>query len=274
MAAAVCGQALATDEIIYHKQELGSVSLGVEVTSGKYGTPDNTTGLYMPLTLTWFPNSRLDVGVEIPFLYQSTSYQTNSTTQTSVPATAIFHGRGSGGMAANHSTTATSSSMDSHDSGIGDLIFRFGVIALFENDRVPQLRPSVYIKAPTASSSNGLGTGELDAGAGIEASKWIGDTHLTGEMFYNYAGKVAGLGLKNYFSYTAGLGYQVTANLQPMLLVNGSTQTYTGSEGLLELRTRLLWTISKTTTLDMFVSRGIASSSPDIGGGIAAIYSF
>jgi len=243
LAATVCGQALATDEIIYHKQELGSISLGVEVTSGKYGTPDSTTGLYMPLTLTWFPNSRLDVGVEIPYLYQSTSY-------------------------------SDSMGIDSHASGIGDLIFRFGVIALFENDRVPQLRPSVYIKAPTASASDGLGTGKPGAGAGIEASKWIGDTHLTGEMFYNHTDKVSGLGLKNYFSYTAGVGYQITGNLQPMLLVNGTTSTYTGSEGQLELRTRLLWTISKSMTLDMFVSSGIANSSPDIGGGITAIYSF
>lgn len=77
----LCGRALASDDIIYHKQDQGSVSLGVEVNSGSYGTPDTITGLYMPLVLTWFPTSRIDLGVEIPFVYQNTSFSTIGTSQ-------------------------------------------------------------------------------------------------------------------------------------------------------------------------------------------------
>lgn len=270
---ALYSQVSANEEIIYHKQEKGSVSLGVEVNSGKYGTSDTTTGVYMPLIATWFPNSRIDVGVEIPFVYQSTSY-TTTVSGVSVPVTTVTRGRGGRTSYTTTSTPSSTGSTDLSASGIGDLIFRFGVIALIENGKLPQIRPSVYIKAPTASTSDGLGTGELDAGVGVEASKWIGDTRLTGEVFYNYLGKVPALSLKDYFSYTAGAGYQVTEILQPMLLVKGSTQTSSGSDGQLELRARLLCTLTKATTLDAFISKGISKYSPDYGGGIAVIYSF
>lgn len=273
LALVMCGPALASDDIIYHNQERGSVSLGVEVNSGEYGTPNTITGVYMPLILTWFPTSRIDLGVEIPFVYQNTSYTTVGTSQTTVP---VSTRRGARGIMATSSptSTTTSGSADSSASGLGDLIFRAGVIAYFESDYVPQLRPSVYVKAPTADEAEGLGTGELDAGAGIEASKWIDDTHLTGEMFYNYQGKVAGLGLKNYFNYTAGAGYQITEQLQPMVLVKGSTATSSGLEAPLELRARLLWSMTKAATLDTFVSHGLSDSSPEYGGGVAMIYSF
>ena len=270
------GQASGSDETIYHDQNVGSINMGAEVNSGDYGTANRTTGVYVPLVLTWFPTSRIDLGIEIPFVYQKTSYVNDGTTQTIVPVTIRGGVRGGRGTTTtSYSTsTATTGTSDVSASGIGDLVFRFGVIAYFESDNIPQLRPSVYVKAPTASDSDGLGTGELDAGAGIEASKWIGDTHLTGEVFYNYLGKVPGIELRNYVNYTAGIGYQITDKLQPMLLGKGSTPTYSGSDGLLELRLRMLWSITESTTLDVFVSRGLSESSPEYGGGAAVIYSF
>ena len=271
------GQASASDETIYHNQNVGSISMGAEMSSGEYGTANRTTGVYVPVVLTWFPTSRIDLGIEIPYVYQSTSYVTNGTTQTIVPVTirgGVRGGRGTTTTSYSTSTATTTGTSDVSASGIGDLVFRFGVIAYFENDKIPQLRPSVYVKAPTASDSDGLGTGEFDAGVGIEASKWLGDTHLTGEVFYNYLGKVPGLELKDYVNYTAGIGYQITDKLQPMLLGKGSTPSSSGSDGLLEIRLRTLWTATESTTLDVFVSRGLSDSSPEYGGGAAVIYSF
>jgi hypothetical protein len=98
--------------------------------------------------------------------------------------------------------------------------------------------------------------------------------HLAGEGFYTYQGKVNGLGLKDYFSFTTLVGYQLTEKLQPMLLVKGATAPSSYSDGLLEARARVIWSLSGTTSLDLFVSHGIADSSPEYGGGLAAIYSF
>jgi len=132
----------------------------------------------------------------------------------------------------------------------------------------------LYIKCPTSNASDGLGTGEFDFGVGVDASKWYGDLHLIGEGFFTYQGKADGCDLKNYFSYTAGAGYQLTKSIEPMLIVKGATAPSDYSGALLEARARLIWSLTGATALDLYGSAGIADSSPDYGGGIAVLYSF
>ena len=269
---ACCSLARAAGEPA-NKQTDFSVSLGVEFASGDYGTNTTTESVYVPLIVTWFPTERIDIGVEVPYIYQSnpnvttTLYQSNQTTTT---LKAVSRRGGPGGSAAATGFGSSGSSV----SGLGDIILRLGVIALFEGDRAPQLRPSLFVKFPTASTSDGLGTGEFDAGGGLEATKWFGSLLLTGEAIYNYQGRAAGFGLKNYLSYTAGFGYQVTHSIRPMLLLKGATAPSNYSGDLLEARLRGLWDITDTTALDLFASHGITDSSPEYGAGIAVVYSF
>lgn len=260
-----------------HKQTNFSASLGIEFASGDYGTNTTTDSLYMPLILTWFPTDRIDIGVEIPYIYQSNAnvttslYQNNQTTTTAKTVTKLG---GPGGGPAVGKTASVAGSSGSSVSGLGDIILRLGVIALFEGDKTPQLRPSLFVKFPTASTSDGLGTGEFDAGGGLEATKWFGNLILTAEALYNYQGRVDGFGLKNYFSYTAGLGYQATNSVRPMLLLKGATAPSSYSGNLLEARIQMLWDITKTTALDLYAAHGITDSSPEYGAGVAVVYSF
>lgn len=255
------------------KPQTASISLGAEFASGKYGTGSTTSSVYMPLIVTWSPSDRFDVGIELPFIYQSSSNVTTSlfsNSPQSTAAAATVDKGGPGGAAALQQNGGSSSSV----SGLGDIIMRFGVIALPEGDKVPQIRPSLFVKFPTANTSDGLGTGEFDAGAGLEVTKWFGDLHLTAEGFYTYQGKADGFGLKNYFSYTGGIGYQLTEHIEPMAIVKGATAPSDYSSGLLEVRARIIWSLTDSMSLDLYGSRGIADSSPEYGGGIAAIYSF
>jgi hypothetical protein len=245
------------------------VSVGAEYASGEAGDGTTTRSTYIPLVVTWFPAPWLDLGVEVPYLVQSGPsgttrlYATHQGTMAKVVA-----GRGPGmGMGSGGGGENT-------QSGLGDIILRLGVIALPEGESIPQLRPSLYVKCPTASKSSGLGTGEFDAGAGVEAIKWLGSTVLTGEALYNYQGKVSGYGLNNFISYTAGAGYQFNGGVQPMLLLKGSTAPSDSSGQLLEARARLYWPLTRSTALDIFVSRGLVASSPDFGGGLAVQYGF
>jgi hypothetical protein len=224
----------------------------------------------MPLIATWSPNDRFDIGVEVPFIYQSSSNVTTSLFNGSQAAKAV-NVTAKGGPGGNSSVSGSSGSSVS---GLGDIIMRLGVIALPEGDKAPQVRPSLFVKFPTANESDGLGTGEFDGGGGLDVSKWFGDLHLAGEALYTWQGKAAGFGLKNYLSYTAGLGYQLTNSLEPMLLVKGATAPSSYSGSLLEARARVVWTITDSTALDIYGSRGLADSSPDYGGGLSVIYSF
>ena len=58
-------------------------------------------------------------------------------------------------------------------SGMGDTLLRAGYHATEEADWLPGVDLVAKIKVPTASESNGLGTGALDGGGGAEAYKWL-----------------------------------------------------------------------------------------------------
>jgi hypothetical protein len=246
-----------------------SVSLGAEYSSGDLGEGATTRSTYLPLQVTWFPTSRLDVGVEVPFLIQSGPggsprlYSMHQGTSAKVVARrGPGMGMGSGGGGQNTET------------GLGDIILRLGMIVLPEGESLPQVRPSLYVKCPTASKSRGLGTGEFDAGMGVEVVKWLGSTVLTGEAIFNYQGRASDYGLTNYFSYSAGAGYQFSGGLQPMVQVKGGTSPSDFSGQLLEARARLYWTLTRSTAVDLFVAKGLADSSPDYGGGLAVQFGF
>jgi len=259
------------------KPQTASVSLGAEFASGDYGTDSTVRSVYMPLIATWSPNDRFDIGIEIPFIYQSRSNITTGlyhASQSTTVAKTTARGGPGGNQQQQAGNSMASGPSKSGVSGLGDIILRLGVIAQTEETKLPQLRPSLFIKCPTANVSDGLGTGEFDIGIGVEASKWFGNTYLTGEGFYTYQGKADGFGLKNYFSFTTGVGYQATESVKPMLIVKGATAPSTGLDGLLEARARVIWSLTGTTALDLYGSRGITDSSPDYGGGMSVIYSF
>jgi hypothetical protein len=264
------------------KPQNASISFGAEYASGTYGTDTTTRSVYLPLIVTWSPNDRVDIGIEVPFLYQSNDNVTTdlyrSSQQDSGPVAkagpgsfgATLNQQGAGGPGGS----AAAGSTDSDVYGLGDIILRFGVIALFEGVNAPRIRPSLFIKFPTADTADGLGTGEFDAGVGLELTKWLGDVHLLADGVYVWQGKADDFALHDYFSYTGGVGYQLTENIEPMLLVKGATAPSDYSSDLLEVRARLIWDLDRATSLDLFGSRGIADSSPDYGGGIAVIYAF
>lgn len=269
-----------------NKQPVASVSFGGEFSSGSYNTENRTNSTYMPLIVSWYPTERIDTSVEIPFIYQSSSQVTTSIYQGSALQTtsSTVARRGGPGMsgvttlqtgiAENGGGVAASENNTSAVSGVGDIILRAGYTPYFESNFIPQIRTAIFLKTPTASASEGLGTGEIDFGGGFDLSKWFGNLHLAGEATYTYQGKVEGFGLKNYVSYNSTVGYQLTDDLQPMLIIKGATSPSIYSDDLLEARVRLFWNLTQTTALDLFAAKGISESSPDYAGGIAVIYSF
>lgn len=261
-----------------------TLGLGAEYATGDYGTPVTTHSVYLPLTATWTPNDRIDLGIEVPYLYQSSSTVTTVIYRTEGMVSSAAMGSGPGGpggpggsfsqtMGGSGGTSSTATSTASV-SGLGDIVVRLGLIARHEGERAPQLRTSLSVKCPTASKKDGLGTGEFDAGLGVDLSKWFGDLHLLGEGVYNYQGRVAGYGLQNYLSFNAGIGYLFGERIQPMLVVKGSTAPSSYVDDLLEVRARTLWSLNRSTVLDLFLARGLTDSGPDYGGGLNLSYSF
>ncbi|MFZ3116374.1 MAG: transporter [Syntrophales bacterium] len=248
-----------------------SAGLGFEFASGKYGTDVTTDSVYMPLTATVYPTARLDVSLEIPYVYQSSSAANVGIFRGSQGQTMgmqdLGADAGSGMM-----TSPTAGGAHNTQSGLGDVVASAGYVLIPESKLMPQIRPSIFVKFPTADKA--LGTGEIDEGFAVALSKWLGDWYSFAEAGYTIQGASATLPLKDYLSYRVGTGYQVTDKLHPMLMLKGATSPAESTTDLLEARLRLIYQASKRTVIEGYLARGLATSSPDYGAGLAIFYDF
>lgn len=266
--------ALAAEETPKKEQTKFSMSLGVEYSTGRYGTDLTTDAVAIPLKLYWYPTDRLDFSLEIPYLYQSNSvttafgmgrFKTSSTQQTG--GVRMTKRNGSSTFASNFDVTRS-------QSGIGDVILKSGYIVLKEGTLIPEIRPEVYVKFPTADKNKGLGTGEFDGGAGVTLNKWVDNWNGYFEGVYNMIGTSQDFTLKDFFSYEAGVGYQVTDRFLPAVAVKGATSPGDGSAPPFEMRIKALYNITGKLAADGYLSKGFTVGTADYGAGAELSYNF
>lgn len=245
-----------------------SLGLGLEFSTGKYGADTRTNAVFVPLSVAVFPSDRLDFFLELPFIYQSNNNVVTSLggsmhgSQTSSGSTTMMgsgSGMGGGGMG---------------ESGIGDITLKAGYVLFQEGDSLPQIRPNIFVKFPTADKNKSLGTGEFDGGVAVEFWKWFEKLGTFAEAGYAIQGKSSSIPLKNYLYYSAGAGYQLSDSFRPMLILKGSTEPVAGVDPLLEARVKLRYQSSKQVGLEGYLAKGITKSSPEFGTGIAVYYDF
>jgi hypothetical protein len=262
----------------YAKEPLLSLGLGFEYANGKYGTDFTTDSIFVPVTVAVYPTKRLDFSVEIPYVYQSSSAvvagmfrgaQMHTMTSTMAATTLVGIGPFGPGM-----TTASAANVKQSQSGLGDITAKGGYILVAEEGYIPKVRPFAFVKFPTADKDKFLGTGEFDGGFGVEVAKWFADWYTFGELGYTFQGKSSVIDVKNYLGYTIGAGYQVTENFRPMFMFKGATPPAEGSSALLEARLKLKYQVTVNTGIDGYLSKGITTSSPDYGVGVAAYMDF
>jgi hypothetical protein len=158
--------------------------------------------------------------------------------------------------------------------GVGDITVKAGYVLVPEKNMIPQIRPNIFVKFPTADKTKSLGTGEYDGGFGLEFWKWMDNWCTYAEAGYAIQGKSSNIALKDYLYYTVGAGYQVTDTFRPMFLLKGSTATVVGGEPSLEARLKLKYQATQHTGVEGYLAKGITASSPDYGTGLAVFYDF
>jgi hypothetical protein len=201
------------------------------------------------------PSDRLYLSVEIPFVYQNNEN--------------VIPGVSNGGA-----TSSASRSTSHSESSLGDIILRTGYSLVVDNGSMPLVRPSAFIKFPTADKSKFLGTGEFDGGFAVEISKWFGKWYPSVEAGYTVQGKSVALALRNYMTYNVGVAYQINDKFVPALLINGTSPPSDGTSSFLEIRLRLKYQMTKHTSIDGFISKGITTFTPEFGTGMAVFYNF
>lgn len=261
-----------------------SVGLGVDFATGDYGTGLTTDSVAVPLIVDIYPTKRLEFELVIPYLYQSNSY--------TVAAGGIrfrnngyaayggsllgygLNGNGSGGSTAGLLYALSVDDASRSQSGLGNISLKAGYVVLEEGTFAPQVKPMLYVEFPTADKDKGLGTGEFVTGVGASLDKWFGSWRAYAEGMYNFQGSSDLYDLKDFFSYEAGVGYQVTDRFQSNLALLGATEPAEGASDLLETRVKITYRLSGRGSLEGYLAAGLTSGSPDFGAGVAAFYDF
>lgn len=260
-----------------------SIGLGFEFASGTYGTSTRTESVYAPLTVAFFPSDRINLSVEIPFVYQSNgNVNTGVFSGTQGGKTMMLPVAGMGGMGGTSTTgmgttgTGAASSGNAQQSqyGLGDIMAKAGYVLVVEGDLMPQVRPNAFVKFPTGDRDKALGTGEFDEGFAVEVSKWLNKWNTFAEAGYTLQGKSSQLPLRNFLAYNAGLAYQLTDNFRPIIYIKGATPPADNSSSLMEVRTKLKYQATLHTGFEAYLAKGITSNSPDYGTGLAVFYDF
>ncbi|MCE9615830.1 MAG: transporter [Lentisphaerae bacterium] len=93
-------------------------------------------------------------------------------------------------------------------SGLGDLLLKGWYYALDQREHQPAVDLVARVKVPTASESDGLGTGEPDVGLGVETSYWFSRAWAGFcDLSYIVVGEPAGRDFDNQLIGDVGAGY-------------------------------------------------------------------
>lgn len=255
-----------------------SIGVGVEVTTGDYGTDTKTTAVFVPFTIMLQPHEDWGISLEIPYVYQnntnviaSRAYPGGTMARSGQLAGAMERRAGSG-MGQLQSTDNTDPSQAR--GGLGDISLRVAYNLVHETETIPLVRPSVTVKFPTADESHGLGTGEFDEELAVEFAKGFGNWIGFIQPGYTFQGNSTDIPLKDFWTCNGGLGYQLTDRFQPMVMLKSSGATVEGADPLLEARLRLKYLATQRTGIDGYVAKGLTTSTADYGVGLAIYYDF
>ncbi len=250
-----------------------SVGLGFDYATGDYGTDETTDSYSIPLIVDYYPTDRLDLEVQIPYLYQSSSSTvTMGGMRFPVDGGSAAAGAagGGGGMPGNRRSVDVTDSQ----SGLGDITLTAGYSLIEEGERNPLVRPILYAKLPTADEEKGLGTGEFDFGGGLGLAKWFGNWSTYLEGMYVLPGSSAEFDPDNYWTYQLSTSYQLTERLRPGIALSGATAAFDGAPDALEATLKLNYWTSDRVSFGGYLLKGLSNGSPDYGAGIFAFLSF
>lgn len=259
-----------------------SLGVGIDYETGDYGTGSDSDFVSVPLYLDFYPTKRLDLELIIPYVYQRLEAGDVTTviyrTQGGYVGSAVRKraGQNEAGNGGGGSPQAGEKRTGGHssESGLGDITLTVGYIVVEEGSSMPQVRPTFYLKFPTADEDKGLGTGEFDFGPGLTLSKWFSDWHLFAEGQYVLQGDSSLYDAKDYFSYNGGLGYQFGENLYTALQIRGATAAAEGADDFQEGRLKGIWRIATDVSLEAYVGTGLNDAGADFSSSIAVFFDF
>lgn len=262
-----------------------SGGINVRLVSGSFGGDQTTTILYAPAVV------RLDVGRFefagfVPYLAVRNSAGTLSDggwipmqgAVRGAPAVGLpMGGMMRGGMMGGTTTPPAGSPAGgttlipstqvllTSPSGLGDVVGSAGYRVVDNLLTGVQLVLSARVKFPTASVSQGLGTGRADVGGAASVRKRFGSGWLYGELGYIVLGKPAGTDLQNAVTWGVGGGKRLTSRLFLLGSAFGNSAVLPGYDAPAEIGAGLGVRLADRVNVTAIPTVGLSHASPKYG---------
>ncbi|HEY5657368.1 MAG TPA: hypothetical protein VIY27_06225 [Myxococcota bacterium] len=266
-----------------------SLSASGEYSAGGYGGEAETRVFYLPFTaryrhldLSLTPYAHDHLELRLTLAYVRVEGPGDVVLSGGMPIArrrgAGDGGTGSGGMPGSGGSGSGAPMSSAVVEGETRVVDGFGDIfagARYTIDPPPgRMLPSIdlagTVKIPTASASDGLGTGKVDVTLWSELWLPVGDFSLRSGGGYRFMG---GEDLSNRWLASAGCGYRFGDSLSAGLDYDFREAAVTGVENAHELVPYVSLRLGRHVRLEPYAVAGLSDASPDWGAGVTLRFS-
>lgn len=230
-----------------------SLSIGFDLSTGKYGGTTSTNILYIPV-IGKVEIDDLFFKLTVPYIIVNNA------------GSGVIHGSGKFKQEDTTSTKTTT------QSGVGDIIATAGYI-FYEDDSL-MFDVAGNIKFGTADSNKNLGTGQNDYSAQIDGFYTLNKTTLFATAGYKIIGAPAGVKVNNIVYGTLGVSQKIDDQISAGLMLDTAQSSTDLSPGTREISVFVSKKLSKTLKVQANLMKGFSDGSPDFGGGMMVTGSF
>lgn len=263
------------------------VGITPSYSSGNFGTDTTSEFVYAPLSIRRFFRDG-DVTVVIPFVSVSSDgtatlvggqpTPTLPGTCTKKSGTEIDTDKPECLALLKASQDVTAKQTDKQkvtNSGLGDIILRGRYYVVEEQEYLPLIAMTARIKVPTANASQGLGTGALDHGYGIEMSKMIGTKWIAFlDGGYNFIGDLDDRELQNQYWFDVGGGYYLGKSFLVSVYYEEYRTLVADRVNIRDFFFAFNYKASDAWRFNGGVTVGVSNSAPDYGVSLGTSYRF
>lgn len=260
-AALLCGTLCVAHGAPAAESDVWTLGTGVHYSSGDYGTSTTTTILSVPLNIR-YDRAPWSFRISVPYI------EIDGATSV-IPGIGSVENtnprrRGGGGAAISEGTA----------SGLGDIVASATYSAYY--DAAAQLGIDVTgkVKVATADEDEGLGTGEHDFAALVEAFKTVDRTTMFAGVGHYWLGSSAFIRLDDVWSWSLGASYALDRRDSVGLIYDERQRVAPGADKLSELTAFWSRRLDRGWKAQAYFLLGLADGSPDWGTGLSAGYSF
>ena len=246
-AAFATGAAAAADNVF-------TLGVGAEYSTGKYGSAESTDILYVPF-IGKYETGPWVLKAVVPYL------------RITGPGNVV-------GAGADRVVLPGTTAPRRTESGLGDVVTSAFYNVASERNAPFGLDVGAKVKFGTADRDKGLGTGENDFSVQADAYKPLGALTAFGSLGYRWYGDPPGVTLKNVYYGAVGGTYRASADTSVGVAYDFRPKISPNGGSISELTAFLSQRITPEFKVQFYGIAGFATGSPDYGLGVLANVSF